>query len=87
MNPCVSNQRFLLAGGSYCTQQTADVVRAALPVYAATRRIPAGTVGRRQDESHFSCGTDKARDVLGIRFQGLSEAVVPLAKWCLAWSG
>ncbi|CAI7588935.1 unnamed protein product [Penicillium pancosmium] len=75
--PATSHDRFLVTQASYDTQEIADVVRAQLP---DRHQAPLGEPGNRLAHTHYSCDSSKAQRVLGLKFKGLKESIVPLAE-------
>ncbi|CAG8238966.1 unnamed protein product [Penicillium salamii] len=71
------HERFLVTEGSYDTQEIADIVRSRLP---ETQRVPLGEPGKRIADTHYSCDSSKAQQVLGMKFRALEESIVPLAR-------
>lgn len=77
-HPFASHERFLVVQGSYDTQAIADIVRERAREKRA--RIPVGQPGKSIADTHYSCDSSKARSVFGVRFKGLEESVMPLAR-------
>ncbi|KAJ5995867.1 hypothetical protein N7481_002844 [Penicillium waksmanii] len=75
--PAASHDRFLVTQASYDTQEIADVVRAQLP---DRHQAPLGEPGNRLAHTHYSCDSSKAEKVLGLKFKGLKESIIPLAE-------
>lgn len=75
--PGTKHERFLVTQGSYDTQEIADIIRRRIP---ETHRAPLGEPGKRLADTHYSCDSSKAQRVLGVKFRGLEESIVPLAK-------
>ena len=73
-----SHQRFLVTEGAYDTQEIADVLREAIP--AARERVAVGSPGHRIRDSHYACDAGKVKQMLGVRFRGLRESIVPLVE-------
>lgn len=73
-----SHQRFLVTEGPYDTQEIADVVREDIP--AASKRVAVGSPGARIRDTHYSCDSTKVKRMLGLRFRGLKESIVPLVE-------
>lgn len=73
--PAPGHERFLVTQGSYDTQEIADVIRSEVPEH----RVPTGEPGKRIAATHYSCDSSKAQQMLGVRFKGLRESIVPLA--------
>ncbi|KAJ5667604.1 hypothetical protein N7507_003468 [Penicillium longicatenatum] len=74
--PATGHERFLVTQSSYDTQEIADVIRAELP---ERHRVPMGQPGQRSADTHYSCDSSKAETILGVKFRGLKESIVPLA--------
>lgn len=75
--PATSHDRFLVTQASYDTQEIADVVRAQFP---DRHQAPLGEPGNRLAHTHYSCDSSKAQRVLGLKFKGLKESIIPLAE-------
>ncbi|PYH29651.1 MFS general substrate transporter [Aspergillus neoniger CBS 115656] len=73
-----SHQRFLVTEGPYDTQEIADVVREDIP--AASKRIAVGSPGARIRDTHYTCDSGEVKRMLGVRFRGLRESIVPLVE-------
>ncbi|KAJ6190368.1 hypothetical protein N7519_000389 [Penicillium mononematosum] len=71
------HERFLVTQGSYDTQEIADIVRSRLP---ERQRVPVGEPGKRIADTHYSCDSSKVQRVLGVRFRGLEQSIIPLAE-------
>lgn len=67
----------MVTQASYDTQEIADIIRAQLP---DRHLAPLGEPGKRLAHTHYSCDSSKAQKVLGVRFKGLKESIVPLAE-------
>lgn len=76
ISPTPGHERFLVTQSSYDTQEIADIIRAELP---DRHRVPAGQPGKRSADSHYACDSSKTETVLGVKFRGLKESIVPLA--------
>lgn len=63
--------------GSYDTQEIADIIRGR---FSEKHRAPLGEPGKRIADTHYSCDSSKAQRVLGVKFRGLEESIVPLAE-------
>ncbi|KAJ5689847.1 hypothetical protein N7462_004239 [Penicillium macrosclerotiorum] len=74
--PGTAHERFLVTQASYDTQEIADIIRSHLP---EKHRCPLGAPGNRIAETHYSCDSSKAQNMLGVKFRGLEESIVPLA--------
>ncbi|KAJ6016639.1 hypothetical protein N7451_000018 [Penicillium sp. IBT 35674x] len=74
--PATGHQRFLVTQSSYDTQEIADVIRTELP---ESHRVPTGQPGKRSADTHYSCDSSKTETMLGVKFRGLKESIVPLA--------
>ncbi|KAJ5131635.1 hypothetical protein N7448_005793 [Penicillium atrosanguineum] len=70
------HERFLLTQSSYDTQEIADIIRGKLP----KSRAPVGSPGYRIADTHYSCDSSKAQQVLGVEFKTLEESIIPLAQ-------
>ncbi|PYH46051.1 SDR family oxidoreductase [Aspergillus saccharolyticus JOP 1030-1] len=78
-SPCLAtHQRFLVTQGAYDTQEIADIVRELVP--QSRSRIAIGTPGKRIRDSHYGCDARKIQQVLGVRFRGLRESIIPLVE-------
>jgi nucleoside-diphosphate-sugar epimerase len=75
--PEIKHERFLVTQGSYDTQEIADIIRRRLP---ETHKAPVGEPGERLAHTHYSCDSSKTQRVLGVKFRGLEESIVPLAE-------
>lgn len=75
--PETKHERFLVTRGSYDTQEIADIIRRRLP---EMHRAPLGEPGNRLAYTHYSCDSSKTQRVLGVKFRGLEESIVPLAE-------
>ncbi|OQE16519.1 hypothetical protein PENFLA_c027G09326 [Penicillium flavigenum] len=71
------HERFLVTQGSYDTQEIADIVRSRLP---ERQRVPVGEPGKRIADTHYSCDSSKVQRVLGVKFRGLEQSIIPLAE-------
>ncbi|CAG7990187.1 unnamed protein product [Penicillium nalgiovense] len=71
------HERFLVTQGSYDTQEIADIVRSRLP---ERQRVPVGEPGKRISDTHYSCDSSKVQRVLGVKFRGLEQSIIPLAE-------
>lgn len=65
--PEIGGSRLLLAKGVYCSQEIADVAREV--VSKQRHRIPVGTPGRREAESHFAVNASEEERLLGAKGQ------------------
>lgn len=72
----VGHERFLLTQSSYDTQEIADIISEKLP----QSRAPVGSPGSRIADTHYSCDSSKAQEVLGVKFKTLEESIIPLAR-------
>ena len=75
--PATGHERFLVTQSSYDTQEIADIIRAELP---DRHRAPTGQPGKRSADTHYSCDSSKTQTMLGVKFRGLKESIVPLAR-------
>ncbi|KAJ5768751.1 hypothetical protein N7520_003310 [Penicillium odoratum] len=75
--PGTGHERFLVTKSSYDTQEIADIIRAELP---DRHTVPTGDPGRRSADTHYSCDSSKAETILGVKFRGLQDSIVPLAR-------
>ncbi|KAJ5358357.1 uncharacterized protein N7496_010770 [Penicillium cataractarum] len=75
--PETKHERFLVTQGSYDTQEIADIIRGR---FSEKHRAPLGEPGKRIADTHYSCDSSKAQRVLGVKFRGLEESIVPLAE-------
>jgi nucleoside-diphosphate-sugar epimerase len=75
--PETNHERFLVTQGSYDTQEIADIIRERLP---ETHRAPLGEPGKRLADTHYACDSSKAQRLLGVKFRGLEESIVPFAE-------
>lgn len=71
------HERFLVTSLSYDTQEIADIIRIQLPEKS---QVPTGKPGARIADTHYSCDASKVHAVLGVKFRGLEESIVPLAE-------
>ncbi|KAJ5533717.1 hypothetical protein N7494_010269 [Penicillium frequentans] len=74
--PATGHERFLVTQSSYDTQEIADIIRTELP---ERHRVPTGQPWRRSSNTHYSCDSSKTETILGVKFRGLKESIVPLA--------
>ncbi|KAJ5809062.1 uncharacterized protein N7503_001280 [Penicillium pulvis] len=74
--PATGHERFLVTQSSYDTQEIADIIRTELP---ERHRVPNGQPGKRSADTHYSCDSSKTKTMLGVKFRGLKESIVPLA--------
>ncbi len=74
--PAAANQRFLTSGGYYCNKAIVDIIRKNFPEYHSA--LPSESVegGRYPPGGHFKIDNSRSRNVLGIEFKELEEAVV-----------
>ncbi|KAJ5761760.1 uncharacterized protein N7511_005142 [Penicillium nucicola] len=70
------NERFLVTQGSYDTQEVADIIRSGVQ---DRNRAPVGEPGKRIADTHYSCDSSKAQELLGVKFRTLKESIIPLA--------
>ncbi|RDA95786.1 hypothetical protein CP533_5171 [Ophiocordyceps camponoti-saundersi (nom. inval.)] len=76
--PSAGGRRFLLAAGTYCNQELADVGRRLSCCAKFVNRIPLGWPGRRESQSHFAVDASDAEDVLGLSFRSLDACLADL---------
>ncbi|GAB7356230.1 hypothetical protein MBLNU459_g7049t1 [Dothideomycetes sp. NU459] len=73
-----ANRRYLVASGTYDTQEIADIVRELMPDHAAS--IPVGEPGKRIASTHYSISNARAEKEIGISFSKLKRSIIPLAR-------
>ncbi|KAK0105511.1 methylglyoxal reductase (NADPH-dependent) gre2 [Cadophora gregata] len=80
--PEASGQRFIICAGQVSSQQISDTLRNSLP--EVEERTPIGVPGGNPlPEGAYDCSSEKARNVLGMKFRSLEETFVDLGKQLL----
>ncbi|RSL41763.1 hypothetical protein CEP53_012572 [Fusarium sp. AF-6] len=80
--PEAGGERYLLAAGVYCNQEIADVARKTAGEHKA--KIPRGSPGSRQADTHFGIDASETERVLGIKWQGLPDVLPNLVSQLLS---
>lgn len=80
MVPEAGGERYLLAAGVYCNQELADVARRleGNKKGSSSSRVPTGTPGAREADTHFGVDASATQRALGIKWQGLDEVMSEL---------
>ena len=73
-------ERFLLAAGTYCNQEIADVIHK----LGLGGSIPVGTPGKRESAAHFGVDAVKAERVLSLQWTTLEESMQNLVPQILS---
>jgi nucleoside-diphosphate-sugar epimerase len=69
--PEAGGERYLLAAGVYCNQEIADVSRQIAGKNKG--KIPVGSPGLREAETHFGVDTSETEKALGMKWQSLED--------------
>ncbi|KAH6663985.1 hypothetical protein F5X68DRAFT_177717 [Plectosphaerella plurivora] len=72
--PEAGGERYLLAAAVYCNQELADVARR-VEGDKKVSRVPMGTPGAREADTHFGVDASATQMALGIKWQGLEEVM------------
>jgi len=80
--PEASGQRFIICEGQVSSQNISDIIRKNIP--ELEERTPEGVPGTKGlEDGFFTCSSEKAKKVLGLKFRSKEETFVDLAKQLL----
>jgi nucleoside-diphosphate-sugar epimerase len=84
--PSASNSRFIICAGQISAQEIADMLRKHIPELA--EKTPIGKPGTSSlPENAYTCSSELAERVLGLRFRGKEETFVELARQLVGIEG
>lgn len=83
--PEAANQRFLVAGGQFGYQASADIIRKNVP--ELKNRVLEGKPGSGAEEKTYIANGSKAERVLGLKYHSLETSITDLASNLVALEG